>query len=224
MNTENRNAMSMIVKPVIRFTIGLVVLLVVRALVSALPMIRDATISGFPLTPLQIAIAVVDTIIIVILLNFGKDIGSSLRFRVERFPEIGTIVTLIIVLIAVSIAYTAYDDIGNLLPGGIRWIYPVLFAVLVVIPLYFLLMSIYRNMDKLTDLSVRKIEAATRKQDLCPDCGAKLSANVQFCSNCGHQTPKEEEMPEEPMKCSECGAAAEKGAKFCKECGAKVTE
>ena len=222
MNTESKNTVPMLVKPVIKFIIVLVVLLVIRAIVAALPMIRDARISGFPLTPLQMAIVVVDTVIIVILLNFGRDIGNSLRFGVERFPEIGTIATLIVVLIAVSIAYTAYNDIGYLLPRNIHWIYPVLFAVLAVIPLYFLVMTTYRNVDKLTDLSVKKIEAATKKQNLCTDCGTKLPTNVQFCSNCGHEIAKAEETVKQTMKCPKCGTTADKDAKFCEECGAEI--
>jgi len=203
--------------------LGLVVLLIIRAVVLSLPMIRDATIARFPLTPLQIAVAVVDTIIIVILLNFGREIGNSLRFAIRRFPEAGTIVTLVVVLIAVSVAYGVYGDIGSLLPRDIHWIYPVVFVVLIVIPLYFLIMTIYRNIDKLTDLTVTRIETATKRSNICSNCGAKLSANAQFCPDCGQQIVKEEEVAEKPVKCPECGATVEKDTKFCEECGSRIT-
>lgn len=222
MNDKNTSTLPKLIKPIIKFIIGLVVLLIIRAVVSSLPMIKDATIARFPLTPLQIAVVVVDTIIIVILLNFGREIGNSLRFAVEHFPKVGTIANLVVVLVAVSIAYGAYNRIGFLLPRNIHWIYPVIFIVLAVIPLYFLVMTIYRNIDKLTDLTVRRIETATKKHSICSNCGARLSANASFCSNCGQQIVKEEKVVEEPVKCPECGATVDKDAKFCEECGSRI--
>jgi ribosomal protein L40E len=225
MNNQNRSIVPILIKPIIRFIIGLVILLIIRAVVSSLPMIKDVTIAEeFPLTPLQIAILVVDTIIIVVLLNFGREMGNSLRFTVKRLPEVGTIVNLVVVLIAVSVAYRAYSSIGFLLPDNIHWIYPVVFIILIVIPLCLLIMAIYRNMGELTNLAVKGIETFAEKSSICSNCGARLSANARFCANCGQQVAEEEEIAvDESVKCLECGAAVEKDAKFCKECGARLS-
>ncbi len=221
MADRDREILPTLIRPVLRFVIGLVVILIIRAVVAALPMIRDATISGFRLTPLQIALAVVDTIIIVVLLNFGREMGNSLRFAIKSFPEVGSIATLIVGLIAVSIAYSSYRNFGFLLPLSIRWIYSVLFVVLAAIPLYFLIMTVYRNIDKLTDLSVKKIQTATEKSTICSGCGAKMAVDVQFCANCGQQAGKEE-VANEPAKCPECGVVVEEDAAFCAECGSRI--
>ena len=105
MRDEYTGLTGSLVKPIVRFAIGLVVLLIIRALVPKLPMIREAVIGDFPLSPLQIIFVVIDTIIIVILLIFRKEISEILSFCVRRFPGvIKTVIMSVVCLIAVSIA------------------------------------------------------------------------------------------------------------------------
>jgi membrane protease subunit (stomatin/prohibitin family) len=49
----------------------------------------------------------------------------------------------------------------------------------------------------------------------CPACGANLSANAKFCSECGKPLPTNK-------FCSNCGAKVGTNAKFCPECGEKL--
>lgn len=231
MNDKNRGLIQILIKPAIRFVIGLVILLIVRYIVAALPMVKDAQIvrQSFTLEATAIAHAIIDTIIIVILINFGREIGNALRRTVKRFPETGTVVNLVIVLIAISIAYSAYNDLARIfIRGRISWLYPVIFIAIAIYPLYLLIMTFYRSIDRLTDVTVDKIETAMKAESVCPSCGAKVSATAQFCRTCGQKIirPEEKEEAEEAedeSKCPECGAIVGKNAKFCEECGSKIT-
>lgn len=54
----------------------------------------------------------------------------------------------------------------------------------------------------------------------CPECGAMLSADSRFCSQCGAEV-KVEAKPE-LVCCPVCGASLPAGSKFCNICGTKL--
>lgn len=60
----------------------------------------------------------------------------------------------------------------------------------------------------------------------CPNCGAKIKANMVFCSNCGiklpEQIPAVETKAERPSFCPNCGEALSEEAVFCTACGTKI--
>jgi hypothetical protein len=61
----------------------------------------------------------------------------------------------------------------------------------------------------------------------CPKCGAAVSPNVNFCTQCGapvRTVPSSAKTPETPIDriCSKCGARVRQGMKFCTECGSPV--
>jgi hypothetical protein len=63
---------------------------------------------------------------------------------------------------------------------------------------------------------------------LCPHCGARISANAQFCRSCGKSIIAEPTsaprpaVPSAERKCPHCGAALSETAQFCKACGKSV--
>ncbi len=52
------------------------------------------------------------------------------------------------------------------------------------------------------------------EKNVCPKCGAKVSAHAKFCPECGSAMG---------LTCPDCGAPIKQGAKFCPECGKKLT-
>lgn len=63
------------------------------------------------------------------------------------------------------------------------------------------------------------------RASLCPECGAKISKGMVFCSSCGCKLPEAEEKPQEEKQtalCANCGAVLEDGALFCTDCGTRV--
>lgn len=59
---------------------------------------------------------------------------------------------------------------------------------------------------------------APKAEEKCPSCGAAVSANAKFCSECGS---KIERLQENEIICPACGQKTTKG-KFCQECGASL--
>lgn len=70
-----------------------------------------------------------------------------------------------------------------------------------------------------------KAQIATINQaSLCPQCGAKVSKGMAFCSSCGFKLPAEEaKQPAEEAKqvkvCSKCGTEIIGNDPFCTVCG-----
>lgn len=61
---------------------------------------------------------------------------------------------------------------------------------------------------------------AINKANLCPQCGAKITKDMVFCSGCGCKLPEVEE--KQPRLCAGCGAVLEEDALFCTNCGSRV--
>lgn len=60
----------------------------------------------------------------------------------------------------------------------------------------------------------RKRDELGKNTEVCPTCGAIVSASAKFCAECGK--------PLTAAYCTECGAKLEPTAKFCSQCGRKV--
>lgn len=64
-----------------------------------------------------------------------------------------------------------------------------------------------------------------RNQNRCPSCGAAMSKDARFCSNCGRRmpeaAPEAEEKPslDDVRYCPVCGAMLKDGERFCAVCG-----
>lgn len=58
-------------------------------------------------------------------------------------------------------------------------------------------------------------ETCEAEMNICPSCGAHVSANSKFCPNCGNKMINE-------YKCPSCGHVQKEKMKFCPECGSPV--
>ena len=107
-------------------------------------------IDGFVLSYSSIGLALIDTLIILLILSFGTDIGRQLGVRYPRFRQLSQITTLVTTLVVLLIAYNSYGSVGFALLRD-QGIYDLIFLLIT-----------YRNMDQLTDLVMCR----------CPDCTA----------------------------------------------------
>ena len=222
MRSTKNNSFIQLITPVIKLAIGLVALLIIRYIVSVIPMIRDAEVRGIPVTPFQIICAVIDTLILGVLLNFGRELKKGLQLALPNFTEAGAVANLVVILIVICIAYTAFDDIVYALIGSnYSWIYSLILLGLALVPLYLLGVTLYRNIDKFTAQIVGKFRAGAKETDTCSNCGAALSSDAQFCPSCGQEVTQTEA---EAISCPNCGANTEEDVKFCKECGTPIEQ
>ena len=75
--------------------------------------------------------------------------------------------------------------------------------------------------------SSSQIKPPPRMEVHCTQCGATLSTNSKFCTQCGTPVgivPSSPKTPETPVDriCSKCGSKVRQGKKFCTECGSPV--
>lgn len=69
--------------------------------------------------------------------------------------------------------------------------------------------------------------AAINHANTCPNCGAKVSKGMVFCSGCGSRLPVAETPAAAPAAgkvCSKCGAPLADDVVFCTLCGQRVGE
>lgn len=195
LNLQQSESFAKFMKPVIKLVIGLVSLLIIRYIVSVIPMVKDARVSGMPVTPLQIVRAVINTVILVVLLNFGRELKRVGRNIFQKFTEVGDVANMVVILITICIAYTVYDELVYrlLLRGRYSWIYPVFFLCIALIPIYLLGSTLYKNIDKFTELLAGKLQTDAEEEAIvCSNCGEPLGPDTKFCPNCGQPVSEEE--------------------------------
>lgn len=97
-------------KKSVRFVVTLVGLLILRGLVSVLPMLKNAgAIDSTFLSPLVIANAAVDTLILIALVGFGFAASRALGRSYPRSPDLNTAVILVTVLLVLVLAYNLFE-------------------------------------------------------------------------------------------------------------------
>lgn len=97
-------------KRVVRFVLALVALLILRAILGVLPMLKNASPFGDSLmSPLVLANAGVDITILLVLLSFGVGLGRSIHANYGKMPDLGTIVSLLTATLVLGIAYSSFQ-------------------------------------------------------------------------------------------------------------------
>lgn len=82
-------------------------------------------------------------------------------------------------------------------------------------------------------VKVAAAPATEEKTEVCPQCGDRLKAGIQFCGKCGHglagetmeaETPQVEAVAQETTveKCPRCGQPFKPGIQFCGKCGHRL--
>jgi Short C-terminal domain len=94
----------------VRLILPLVGLLILRAILAALPVLKNApAFDGSLMSPLVLVRAVVDTLIFLTLLRFGVEVGQIVRTNFKPAPELGKILSLVVVVIVLLLAYHSYQ-------------------------------------------------------------------------------------------------------------------
>jgi hypothetical protein len=97
-------------KKAVQLAITVVGLLLLRAILASLPVLKNASaLDDSLISPLVMANAVIDTVIFVFLLGFGIDVGRYIRAKYAKLPELGQIVSLAVVAVVLWFAYRSYQ-------------------------------------------------------------------------------------------------------------------
>jgi ribosomal protein L37E len=211
-----------VARPFVKLAIGVFGLLIIRYILSRLPMIKDAPpIPDVGLSYSTLGGAVVDTIIFVLIFRFGLEVEKMIEGKTRRIPDAGRMVRLGVIIIIAALAYNAYSDVAFAFLRREMWIYSVGCLILVGIPVLALASLIYKNIDSLTDLVMGGLKRASKPHLTCLECGAPYNQGAKFCSGCGAGIPVAEATMVDALalQCGQCGASLNPGAKFCAGCG-----
>jgi len=210
-----------VARKVVKLIMAVVGLGVIRGILGALPMLKNAAPLGETLvTPLILSKAIADTLILVALMAFGIRVGTLFHRWYARAPAIGTSIILVTSTLVAIIAYAAYDDLFGALVPGQSALYGWIFLALIVAPIVWVGILVFKNMDAIIELLFRKSRASENfnvSVGTC-SCGYRLEAGAVFCTECGK--PVMSATSAQPQRrCASCGAPVGT-KKFCSQCGA----
>jgi len=207
--------------------VGIIILLISRAVITDLEMVREIQIPVYFTLP-QLISAVILTIIMVLLVNFGTRMELRLAHIVTDFPQSGYMLKLFIFLIVIGIGYGAYIPLIRPYWGDLDWVYHLSFLILFVVVLGMLGHTIYTHTERLTTVVTGLFSGAKQTIPIsgaeglvCPACGGKNKAAATFCTSCGRKLSP---LETGASNCKACGAVLKPNARFCVSCGLTVGE
>jgi len=175
--------------------------------------------------PITIANAVVDTLIFLLLVLFGRELTFLFRSGYAKLPDMGLMLNLGLLTIVVALAYHSYQGVAFPLLGlDSAEIYGWVFLALGLAPLVGIAVVGARNMDALTAMVMRSGQPAyATASTRCGSCGQPVEWGTKFCPNCGAGmgAPAVAAHAATRKLCA-CGADNPATAKFCKGCGQPV--
>ncbi len=164
-------------RPVVRATVALFLIVLVKFV--AMQILRG----------IEPAYSVIDIAIsfgvIVVLLKFRQEFNRQLGISSPSFPEAQSIVSGIVLLLAVLTLYSAFAPYAYLLPYGL---YYVIFFVLALVPVYLLWNILYKHSDRMSDF----FSLLVAEEKIVCSCGRENLASSKYCNRCGLALQKPE--------------------------------
>lgn len=205
--------------------VGILIFLIARAVIIELDMVQAIRIP-LRFTLPQLISAVILTIIMIVLVNFGTRMELRLAHIVTEFPQGGYILKLFVFLIVIVIGYGAYLPLVRPYWGEFDWVYHLSFLVLFVVILGVLGHTIYAHTERLSTLIIdlfsgekRNIPISRTGDIVCGGCGGKNKAGAGFCTSCGAKISPLETVA---SNCKSCEATLKPDVSFCSSCGFSV--
>jgi Short C-terminal domain len=97
-------------KKLVRFVLTALGLLFLRAILGSLPILKNAAAFGDSfMTPLVLAYMIVDTVILLIVLDFGILLARDLQARYEHIPDLSKLISVATILLVLLFAYRVYE-------------------------------------------------------------------------------------------------------------------
>lgn len=174
----------------------------------------------FPVTVVRV---VLDTVILILLLRLGYEIGRELKDNLKRLPVLGQVVNLSVAILVVFLAYDAYQGIFYPLmgPENVAY-YGWVFLAIGSIPLLGIVVNVSKNIDAITGVIFSSAQAMAGALK-CTNCGRPLTAVAKFCPYCGTTAERPSAaIASERRFCASCGVENPPGSRFCKGCGQSI--
>jgi RNA polymerase subunit RPABC4/transcription elongation factor Spt4 len=176
-------------------------------------------------TVADIAAAVISVVFIVIVAIFAKIVSRIIGELLPLFPGISSLINNIMLIVIIIIAYSSFDTfvVPFFILHKIVWLYPIIFLLLAILPIYRMIAIIYRNSGNIVYLFRKKPSPFIQTEEgKCPNCKAVIKNDAQFCSKCGTRIEKISKQDIDINRCSNCGFEIDMESDFCSNCGAKI--
>ena len=205
--------------PLFRLITGLIILALINWILTSLPMVKEFSIPGLPVTIAAVISVIVGIIMIIILLNFSRDFTPAIRFAWPAFPESGRIVSSGVTLAIIIVAYLLFDDFFRPFISSHWWIYTLVSLVLAIYPTCILVITLYRGSGHLADIVTAKVAEDRGELRKCPICGELVPGNARYCPNCSTFLA----VPQvKSVRCNKCGAENKPTSNYCMICAAPL--
>jgi hypothetical protein len=204
---------------ILRLVVGVGGLVALVLILDMLPPMKDPNLPSWIRPTLNVILM---TSLILVIFWFGVRMKADLALLLPHFPDAGSMVLALSVLIAVSVGYFAYRGVANwLYPRNLSWLYPVIFLLLSLGALGVLAVLAFNNIDKLTQLLLGQ----PRTQMPPPPMEQRPVQPTATMS----QTPagsvsaeKPSQPPPAQNRCPICGTVTNPGDVFCGSCGTRL--
>ncbi len=155
---------------------------VMRAIVALFLIVLIKLVAMQILREIDLAYSLIDVAlslgVIVVLLKFRQEFNRQLGISSPGFPEAQSIISGIVLLLAVLVLYGAFAPYSYFLPYSL---YYVIFFVLALVPVYLLWNILYKHSDRLSDF----FSLLLAEEKILCSCGRENPASSKYCNRCG---------------------------------------
>lgn len=222
-NVKRKEKLRELMRVGISFAVTIIVLIIIRVIITRLSYMDQVIANIF--TVADIAAAVISVVFIVIVAIFAKIVSRIIGELLPLFPGISSLINNIMLIVIIIIAYSSFDTfvVPFFILHKIVWLYPIIFLLLAILPIYRMIAIIYRNSGNIVYLFRKKPSPFIQTEEgKCPNCKAVIKNDAQFCSKCGTRIEKISKQDIDINRCSNCGFEIDMESDFCSNCGAKI--
>ena len=102
----------------LRTLVTLLGIWILKLIVVSLPFFKEIAIPDFPFTVVQIVNLFITIVVVVIIVNYGIGLSKYWPLEFPKAPEAGTVLTMIVFLIALITAYNSLKEVLETLVEG----------------------------------------------------------------------------------------------------------
>lgn len=214
---SNKSNRSKLYASLMRSAVVLIVLVLLLVLSSQIPILinQELTISGKPVTGVEIVRILITLVITAVLLNLAYVLETQFP-KLENYKNAGNLFASTIHIIVIFLSYYYLSPFTISDTGKVNQFFNAVFLALLCIPLYRGGVALYKTID---DVAKRTTESIENLPIKC-SCGQINEADAKYCASCGKLLRQTEETP--TITCDSCGKQNSLSTNFCSNCGAKL--
>jgi len=229
----------------------LLALVLLLAIAPKVDMLQNQKIpmNHMVITGVEVAKVIISLIIVGILMAFAFISESQLPYITTRIPQSGQIVSSVIQVVVITIAYYYLLPFAKDRLGSVNQTFNAIFLIVFCIPLIRGGIAFYKGIKGLSDSVINQAfgikcevcgtvneKTAKRCQECgnllsfpdaasqyitCKDCGAQNKSSAKRCDQCGNVL---QDTISKVVTCPQCTTGNKLGAKHCSECGFDLTK